>query len=141
MEQRVIEVIKQASAGSLDGSLSFPQVVEKLLAGGVSHYHADLLRFEKTFYLRDDGSHVEPLSHAPEAIGGEFRQEEVIAAIRASQLDRQPYSQFLCRIRKAGCVGYMAYLDGRKVVYFGRKGEEHVELFPPLHAAAPAHGS
>jgi hypothetical protein len=33
-------------------------------------------------------------------------------------------------ITEAGCVYYIAYLSGKKVIYFGRKGEMHVELFP-----------
>ena len=29
-----------------------------------------------------------------------------------------------------GCVGYMVWLAGRHVTYYGRRGETHVELFP-----------
>jgi uncharacterized protein YbcV (DUF1398 family) len=32
--------------------------------------------------------------------------------------------------RKAGVIAYWAFLTGRKVIYFGRKGESHVEDFP-----------
>jgi len=30
----------------------------------------------------------------------------------------------------AGVIAYWAFLTGRKVVYFGRKGEMHIEEFP-----------
>jgi uncharacterized protein YbcV (DUF1398 family) len=34
------------------------------------------------------------------------------------------------RSAAAGVIGYWAFLSGRKVIYFGRKGELHVEEFP-----------
>jgi len=34
----------------------------------------------------------------------------------------------------AGCVGYFVQIMGRCVIYFGRKGESHVEHFPPAPA-------
>lgn len=30
----------------------------------------------------------------------------------------------------AGCAGYLVSLPGRRVVYYGRTGETHVELIP-----------
>jgi len=34
------------------------------------------------------------------------------------------------RSTAAGVIAYWAFLTGRKVMYFGRKGEVHVEEFP-----------
>ena len=34
------------------------------------------------------------------------------------------------RAAEAGCVGYMAFMAGRRVVYYGRTGDSHVEWFP-----------
>ena len=34
------------------------------------------------------------------------------------------------RSAEAGVTGYWAFLTGKKVIYFGRKGEFHVEEFP-----------
>jgi hypothetical protein len=34
------------------------------------------------------------------------------------------------RAVRAGCVGYIAWLAGKQVAYFGRRGETHVERFP-----------
>jgi hypothetical protein len=33
----------------------------------------------------------------------------------------------------AGTVYYIAYLTGKQVIYFGRKGEFHIEKFPQAH--------
>ncbi len=30
----------------------------------------------------------------------------------------------------AGVIAYWAFLTGKKVIYFGRKGEMHIEEFP-----------
>jgi hypothetical protein len=30
-------------------------------------------------------------------------------------------------------LGYWAFLAGQRVVYFGRKGEQHIEEFPPTN--------
>jgi hypothetical protein len=35
------KIILEAAHGTLDGSLSFPEVVGKLLAAGVKYYHVD----------------------------------------------------------------------------------------------------
>ena len=40
------------------------------------------------------------------------------------------YPEFMRLSRAAGCVGYVTWLAGRRVAYFGRRGETHVERFP-----------
>ena len=54
----------------------------------------------------------------------------MIAAIRAAQADKIRYPEFMKRSAAAGVIAYWAFLTGRKVIYFGRKGEFHVEDFP-----------
>jgi hypothetical protein len=34
------------------------------------------------------------------------------------------------RSTAAGVIGYWALLTGKRVIYFGRKGEQHIEEFP-----------
>jgi uncharacterized protein YbcV (DUF1398 family) len=55
---------------------------------------------------------------------------ELVAAIREAQADTIPYPEFIKRSTAAGVIGYWAFLTGRKVIYFGRKGETHTEEFP-----------
>ncbi len=38
----------------------------------------------------------------------------------------------------AGCVGYFVQITGRRVIYFGRSGESHVEQFPPAQVDTTA---
>ncbi len=125
-----IEVLKQSLAGSLAGTDSFPEVVRALLSEGCESYHADLVRMEKTFYAPDGENHVVPMDLPVLPIGAEFDQAEVLAAIRASQRDHQPFAAFLRRVMDAGTTHYSVFLIGQKAIYFGRKGEFHIEEFP-----------
>jgi hypothetical protein len=38
--------------------------------------------------------------------------------------------QFTRRAMAGGVQGYIAFLRGRRVMYWGRNGEQHVEWFP-----------
>jgi uncharacterized protein YbcV (DUF1398 family) len=49
---------------------------------------------------------------------------------RGAQQDTLWYSGFVRRSRAAGVIAYWAFLTGRKVVYFGRQGEQHIENCP-----------
>lgn len=40
------------------------------------------------------------------------------------------YPEFKRATMAAGCVGYVVWMAGSHVDYFGRKGETHVERFP-----------
>jgi uncharacterized protein YbcV (DUF1398 family) len=64
------------------------------------------------------------------AIEQEFSPSGIIAAVRAAQSDTIRYPEFVKRATAAGVIGYWAFLTGKKVIYFGRKGEVHVEEFP-----------
>ena len=52
------------------------------------------------------------------------------AAIRGAQADTVRYPEFVKRCTRAGVIGYWAFLTGKRVIYFGRKGEQHIEEFP-----------
>jgi uncharacterized protein YbcV (DUF1398 family) len=125
-----IEVLKNEMAGSLAGTIAFPAVVRTLVAEGVESYHADLVRLEKTFYTPGGKTHVEKLDFPTRPIGKEFDHAEVLAALRASQAGVQEYPEFLRRVMDAGTTSYTVFLNGRRAIYFGRKGEFHVEEFP-----------
>ena len=115
---------------SLDGTMAFPEIVQLLLADGVERYHADLVRMEKTFYMPDGRTHVEKMPIGPMAIGEAFVTSDLVATIRDSQTAGQKYPDFLRRATAAGSTDYVVYLQGQKAIYFGRKGEYHIEVFP-----------
>jgi uncharacterized protein YbcV (DUF1398 family) len=66
----------------------------------------------------------------PGPIAAEFDGAELVAAIRGAQADTVRYPEFVRRSTAAGVIGYWAFLNGKRVIYFGRKGEQHIEEFP-----------
>lgn len=94
-------------------------------------YFADYRRGETTYYLPTGQSHSVRLHPPAVAIADAFDSGEVIAAIRGSQRGEVQYPEFVRRTMGAGCVGYFVWLAGRHVRYLGRRGEDHVEHFPP----------
>jgi uncharacterized protein YbcV (DUF1398 family) len=136
MNEKTRQVMHECSKASLEGGMAFPEVVSKLTAVGCEQYHADLRRQEKTYYLPGGESHSEALPVGPRPVAQDFSAEGVLAALRAIQGGRISYREFLARIMEAGCVGYFVYLAGKRAVYLGRKGDMHVEHFPPAGATA-----
>jgi uncharacterized protein YbcV (DUF1398 family) len=124
------EVLAESQAGKL----IFPEVVRRLLSAGVESYFADAAKGEETFYMPDGQTHVEKMALPPMKIADEFSSSGIISAIRAAQMDTIRYPEFMKRAAAAGVIGYWAFLTGKKVIYFGRKGEVHVEEFPRAKA-------
>jgi uncharacterized protein YbcV (DUF1398 family) len=97
---------------------------------GVESYFVDFATQKETFYLSDGQAHMETMSLAVGPVAEEFSSEGIVAAIRGAQADTIRYPEFVKRSTGAGVIGYWAFLTGKKVVYFGRKGEMHVEESP-----------
>jgi uncharacterized protein YbcV (DUF1398 family) len=124
------QIIHEVLAETQAGKLIFPEVVRRLVEVGVESYFCDLANGAETFYLNDGGTHVERMVLPLRPIAGEFSGAGIVAAIRGAQADTIRYPEFMRRSADAGVIAYWAFLAGRKVVYFGRKGEMHVEVFP-----------
>lgn len=134
MNQGIIAVMHECATRSHEGTISFPEVVSKLAGAGIEWYHTDLSRAEHTYYMPNGESHIEPMDELPQPVAQEFSDPGVDAAVRSIQRGEIKYEEFVRQIMAAGCNGYFVLITGRKAVYFGRKGEEHVELFPPAQA-------
>ena len=124
------KVMHEVLAETQQGKLIFPEVVRRLLEVGVESYFCDLATGAETFYLRDGNTHLEKMILPLAPISEEFSSTELIAAIRGAQSDTIRYPEFMKRAAAAGVIAYWAFLAGRKVIYFGRKGEFHTEEFP-----------
>ena len=123
-------VIHEVLAESQAGKLIFPEVVRRLLEVGVESYFCDLAVGKETFYMSDGGIHTETMTLAKRPIAADFSSPAIVAAIRGAQTDTIRYPEFMRQSAQAGVIAYWAFLTGKKVVYFGRKGEMHVEEFP-----------
>ena len=126
----MINTVQETTRESLAGTMTFPEVVQKLAAIGVESYRVDLIRNEKTVFMPNGESIVEKLVWKNPAPAAQFSFEGVQAAVKRSQAKEIDYQEFLRQIMAAGTTFYMVYLNGKKVVYFGRNGEMNIEGFP-----------
>ncbi len=124
------QAMNEVSIATQEGKMTFPQVVSRLLEIGVESYFVDFAAGRKTYYLADGAIHSEPMILKLDPIAAEFSQSDLVAAIRGAQADTIRYPEFVKRSTAAGVIGYWAFLTGKQVAYFGRKGESHVEYFP-----------
>ncbi len=97
---------------------------------GVESYFCDLANGAETFYQTDGKTYSEKMILPLMPIAEEFSSSDLVEAIRGAQRDTIRYPEFMKRSSAAGVMASWAFLTGRKVIYFGRKGEFHVEEFP-----------
>ncbi|MGC1421939.1 MAG: DUF1398 family protein [Terracidiphilus sp.] len=124
------EAIHKILAESQAGNLIFPEVVGRMLAAGVESYFVDVPRAEDVVYLRDGTALTVKMHLQLDVVAEEFSEEGIVAAIGAAQRDEIRYPEFMRKSCAAGVTAYWAFLTGKKVIYFGRKGEFHEEYFP-----------
>jgi len=129
MDDRTRKLVAELNRASDEERMSFPEVVGALVGAGVERYHMDLVRCERTFYMPDGAFEPVP-THASPPAAQEFSASGVEAAVRVVQQGEVQYREFCGRIAQAGCVGYHVFIAGQRVVYYGRKGGQHVEYFP-----------
>ena len=125
-----VEVMHKVSLETQKGQLTFPQAVGRLLEVGVESYCVDFAAGRKTYYTVGGEAHTEPMILKLEPVAAEFSSADLVAAIRGAQADTIRYPEFVKRSAAAGVIGYWAFLTGKQVIYFGRKGELHIEKFP-----------
>lgn len=65
-------------------------------------------------------------------MAAEFDATVVKDAIREAQslAPGYTYKGFVTKVAGAGCAGYMVSFLGRRVLYFARSAETHIEHFP-----------
>jgi uncharacterized protein YbcV (DUF1398 family) len=124
------QVIHELAIATQQGKMTFPQVVKGLLEAGVESYLVDFAAKQKTHYLKDGSTHKVAMILNPDPVAAEFDSAGLVAAIRGAQADTVRYPEFVKRSTAAGVIGYWAFLTGKRVIYFGRKGEQHIEEFP-----------
>lgn len=124
------EAVKACAQLSEQEKIAFPEVVRLLNEAGIDLYYADLLVPSNTFYSHDE-AYVVPCSiSSKKELGLKFNAENVEKAIRLAQFGQIKYQEFLRLIMSAGVIAYYVFIKGRKAVYFGRLGEQHIEPFP-----------
>lgn len=123
-------VIEQTFAASQAGAIHFWQVIGALMEIDVESYFVDYRTRNVTYYFPSDETYTLVYEGSSEVIGDKFVQPDVKAAIVGAQKGEVMYPEFKKLTQNAGCVGYVVWIKGRHVSYFGRRGETHVEHFP-----------
>ncbi|HEY3763284.1 MAG TPA: DUF1398 domain-containing protein [Verrucomicrobiae bacterium] len=132
------KIINEVARKTLAGTISFPEVVGQLLATGVEYYHVDYAGMRKTFYNAEGEMVATPIDYEGlPPVAPEFSLEGIKADILDSQRNNQKYRDFTRRAMEAGVQGYFAFLRGKRVTYFGRQGDQHIEWFPGAQPALP----
>lgn len=123
-------VAESAVRDSHAGTRNFGQIIRELAENGVESYRVDYREHVSTYFHPSGESHAIHIETAPGSIGDTFDADALVGAIRGSQQGIVKYPEFVRRSMGAGCIGYVVWIAGRHVTYFGRRGETHVERFP-----------
>ena len=132
MNTRLEQVAQTCLEGAETGAMTFPQIVGTLMQEGFESYAIDFRRSSATYYLPEGDSVVLPTHRGEVPIAGAFDGATVREAVREAQqlVPGYTYAGFCTKVMAAGCAGYIVSFLGRRVVYFGRTAETHVEHFP-----------
>ncbi len=124
-------IVAEAARATLDGSIPFPEVVRRLVETGVEYYHVDYVALQMTYYSASGGVLKTPINYEGlPSVASEFDLVGLRAAILDSQQNGQHFRDFTLRAMNAGVEGYIAFLRGKRVTYWGRGGDQHTEWFP-----------
>lgn len=132
MDAQKIAIAEKCIAGAYADTLSFPEAVSILMEAGFEGYLVDYRSHTRTHYLPGG----EPLMLATPPEDGPVAEKFDAAAVSAliawaqSGAAEYTYAAFNRQVTAAGCAGYLVSFIGRRVVYFGRTGEVHVEHLP-----------
>jgi uncharacterized protein YbcV (DUF1398 family) len=130
MDHAIESLIRETLDASNDGRIHFGQVVGNLISAGVESYTVDYRTGRVTYYMPCGETLTLEQAPANNQIATEFSSPAVKEAILGAQRGEVMYPQFKQLSQAAGCIGYIVWIAGRHVTYYGRKGETHVECFP-----------
>jgi len=134
MDHRRKAAAEACLAGAEANTITFPEIVSMLIREGFEGYAIDFRRCSAIYYLPDGDSVECPTHRIDHPVAAAFDQPLLQAAIREAQqlVPGYTYKGFCEKAASAGCAGYIVSFSGRRVLYYGRTAETHVELFPDV---------
>jgi uncharacterized protein YbcV (DUF1398 family) len=132
VDKQMEAVAQKCLEGAESNSMTFPQVVSTLMSVGFEGYSVDFRRGMVAYYS-PCGQTVEFSGAKPILpVAADFDATTVKEAIREAQTlaPGYTYKGFIAKVAGAGCAGYIVSFLGRRVLYFARSAETHVEQFP-----------
>ena len=96
-----------------------------------AYYHVDYVALQKKFYSATGDVVTTCINYENlPPVAADLDVGELRSAILDSQRNGQHYRDFTRRAMLAGVQGYIAFLRGQRVTYWGRGGDQHTEWFP-----------
>jgi len=132
MNEQLTATAQRSLDAAYAGTMDFPSIVRSLMEAGFEGYDVDYRRGTSTYFLPTGESVQLSLPKSDASVAAEFRADDVERAVREAQTKAPGYTYagFCAKVKAAGCAGYMVSFLGKRVVYFGRTAETHVEHFP-----------
>jgi len=132
MNEQLTTTAQRCLNATYEGTMDFPSIVGALIEAGFEGYDVDYRRGTSTYFLPSGESVPLALPTSDARVAAEFSAHEVERAVREAQhkVPGYTYAGFCAKVKAAGCAGYMVSFLGKRVVYFGRTAETHVEHFP-----------
>jgi uncharacterized protein YbcV (DUF1398 family) len=132
MTEQQTDTARTCLLAAYAGSMTFPAIVGALIDAGFEGYDVDYRRSTATYFHSDGESVQLALPHPAAPIAAAFDATAIERAVRDAQRNAPGYTYagFNATVQASGCAGYMVSFLGRRVVYFGRTAECHVEHFP-----------
>lgn len=132
MDAQRITAARECLDAAYDKTMAFPQIIGKLLASGFEGYAVDYRRNTTTYFLPDGDSVVLENRPSEGTVASAFDQPGIAAQIKWAQANPPDYSYaaFCKNVKALGCAGYIVSFLRRRVLYFGRTADTHVEYFP-----------
>ena len=132
MDNELKSVAQACLKGAESNTMTFPEIVGKLMQEGFESYMIDFRRAVATYYLPNGDSIELPTHKIDVPIAAAFEAASIRAAIEEAQqlVPGYTYKGFCRKAASAGCFGYIVSFAGRRALYIGRAAETHVEYFP-----------
>ncbi len=116
MDAQLISVAENCKDAAENNTMTFPQIVGKLIEAGIESYAIDFRTATATYYL-PGGESVELKTHAIGVpVAAAFDDAALTAAIREAQnlVPGYTYAGFCAKAKAAGCAGYLVSFPGKR---------------------------
>jgi uncharacterized protein YbcV (DUF1398 family) len=134
------DVVNSLAKATLDGSLPFSQIISELVTQGVEYYHVDYVLKTFTFYSAAGATITSPLQfEGLPSISSSWDATSLKEVIIDSQKNGQKFRQFCDRAMAVGVQGYFVFIQGQRVIYMSRNGDQHIEWFPGVKPSNAVH--
>jgi uncharacterized protein YbcV (DUF1398 family) len=132
MDAPRIAIAEKCLNAAYDKTMAFPDIIATLIQSGFESYTVDYRRNTTTYFLPDGDSVVLDNHSSDVPVAAAFDQAGVAAQVKWAQANAadHSYAAFCKNVKALGCAGYVVSFPGRRVLYYGRTAETHVEHFP-----------